>query len=491
MIPRISAVRLFALTLAVAASSAHADPAPATEMVTKGNNVYVRSGANDSYYATTKLAKGTRLTVVGVHGDWARVVPPDGSFSYVAKAYVARKTDASVGVITKSELNVRAGSMLNGLKTTVQTVLRENDEVQILGEQDDFFKIVPPPGVYLYVQTALLEPAPAETAAVTPAPKPAAAPKPAMPAGDALAAIPRPAVPVPAIPVPAVPVPAQPIPAQIIPPDPIQAIPQPAVPVPAIPVPAIPVPAVPIPATPIQGGAIVSITPATQPIAIVPATQPIAMIRPTTKPTEPTAAMKFNAAEAAFQQACLQPIDQQPLASLTEQYDALKNSKSLTSSTRQLITTRLGMLKSRTETRDKYVQAQKDRAQFLDLRQSQQAEQQELAQRMKDQEVSVYSALGTLRLSSLQQTGATLYRLTDPATGRTLVYIRSNDAKYSGMVNQFIGVKGDIAEDDNVHLKILTPTDAETVDTAKVGQTVTAAVMPPSMLGKTASVGQN
>src|SRR6478752_9162626 len=52
--------------------------------------VYVRSGAGDNYYPTMKLNTGTQVTVVGVKFDWLKVLPPEGSFCYVAKVYVEK-----------------------------------------------------------------------------------------------------------------------------------------------------------------------------------------------------------------------------------------------------------------------------------------------------------------------------------------------------------------------------------------------------------------
>ena len=59
-------------------------------------------------------------------------------------------------------------------------------------------------------------------------------------------------------------------------------------------------------------------------------------------------------------------------------------------------------------------------------------------------------------MSSLQQGNATLYRLTDPATGRTIVYLRSNDPKYASLLNQFVGVRGDLTSDERLRMKIIT-----------------------------------
>src|SRR5437870_10093343 len=51
--------------------------------VVNSNAVYVRSGPGENYYATLKLEKGAQVTVVGLKFDWLKIVPPDGSFSYV------------------------------------------------------------------------------------------------------------------------------------------------------------------------------------------------------------------------------------------------------------------------------------------------------------------------------------------------------------------------------------------------------------------------
>src|SRR5262249_17421169 len=73
------------------------------------NDVYVRSGPGENYYATAQLSKGAQVTVVGLKFDWLKIVPPEGSFCYVAKAYVEKRGDGSIGRVTKPDLNVRAG----------------------------------------------------------------------------------------------------------------------------------------------------------------------------------------------------------------------------------------------------------------------------------------------------------------------------------------------------------------------------------------------
>src|SRR5262249_19942312 len=115
--------------------------------------------------------------------------------------------------------------------------------------------------------------------------------------------------------------------------------------------------------------------------------------------------------------------------------------------------------------------------------------QGELEQRIKAADVQFYTAVGTLRTSSLQQGQQTLYRLTDPANGRTVVYIRSDDPKLGQFIGQFIGVKGEAVKDPPQALRYVTTTAFEQVNPAKIGQNVVAQITPPSMMpgGMTAS----
>ncbi len=432
-------------TAAPAAAAVAADGSQPFVGLLNDDNVYVRSGPSDVYYATTKLTKGAKVTAVATRSDWLKILPPEGSYSYVAKAYVEKRGDGTVGRVTKADLNVRAGSILNGLKTTVQTSLEQGEDVKIVGEQDEYFKIAPPAGAYLYIKKSFVDPAPQEVPAVPPVPVEkvrdpiASNPVPAnnTPANNVVVAPPAGGAPVPA--------------GNVIPPD-AQPTTKPSE-----------VAAVPAPST--------------QPVAVAPATQP----------AELTAEAKFDAAEAAFLDASSLPLNQQPVASLLKKYTALSADSTLPLSMKKITDMRVSTLKLRSDAREQYTSALKLASEAKARQVSLRAEQDELSQRIKDQQVMMFAALGTLRTSSLQQSGTTMYRLTDPGTGRTLVYVRSNDSKYAGMLNQFIGVKGDVTEDTNLSLKMITPTDAEQVDQAKVNTTVSAGIIPPSLLPKAAT----
>jgi uncharacterized protein YgiM (DUF1202 family) len=523
-----------AATLAISplARSAWADPttvAPAADAAQQAyygilnqDNVYIRSGPSDVFYATAKLNKGAKVTVVAVREPWLKIVPPEGSYCYVARAYVEKRGDGTVGRVTKAELNVRAGSTLNGLKTTVLTSLAEGDDVKILGEQDEYFKIAPPPGAYLYIMKTYVDPAPQAAGeqpivaapaksgdpiasapipvAVTP---PAAAPVAAAPVAPApVAPAPAPVAPAPVAPTVAARTAPAPTPVAVAPavapaPAPVAPAPAPVAPPTPAPVAAAPAPVAPVasavayakPASALLAAAttqptvVESSTATTQPtVAAVPTTQPVVAI---------SADARFDAVESSFLDATQRPLDQQPLNKLLTEYTSLSTDPQLPLSMRRITEMRIATIKLRADAQQQYLEAKKMDADAQARKLALKAEHEELAQKAKDQQLAMYTVLGTLRISSLQQSGTTLYRITDPAGGHTLLYLKSNDPKYTDLVDQFIGVRGDITEDSNLNLKVITPTGVEKVDPAKVNTTVTATLIPPSMLPKasTASVG--
>jgi hypothetical protein len=421
----------------------------------------VRSGPGvENYYATTRLNKGDHVAVIGTHGDWLMITPPPGSFCYVGKAWVTRDGDTDRGTISQPDAGVRTGSLLNDSKLTRPMHLNVGDAVTIVGDTREYFKIAPPAGSCLYIEKAAVDLTP--VAAATPA---QANPGQANP-GQAT---------------PGQATPAQPAAAAITPASGTTASGAPAS----------------ASATPPSKNdvAMTTMTPAapasTQPADAMtanPTTNPTAVaVAPTTKPSEPTAQTKFDGAEQSFADASAQPLEQQPLDTLTSQYSVLATDSTLPDSERKIVDMRLSTLRLRADAKTQYLDAMKMQADARSRRQAQKSEQDELAERIKQDNVMMYTAVGTLRASSLIQTGTTLYRICDPVSGRTMVYVRTNDPKYAALLNQFVGLKGDLSHDDAMNLKILTPTDGVTVDQSKVGTTIAATMVPPSMAGKSAT----
>ncbi len=121
------------------------------------NDVYVRSGDSLNHYTICKLRAGDRVTVVGERGEWYEILPPDGSFSLVSGDYVDT-ADNQKGLINGNNVRVRAGSLLNENKYTVQTLLSKGAEVSILGRNPDgFLRIKPPQGATVWINRSFVQ----------------------------------------------------------------------------------------------------------------------------------------------------------------------------------------------------------------------------------------------------------------------------------------------------------------------------------------------
>lgn len=154
-------------------ASAPAEP-PANELVvqspstpaaagTQGevtaNDVYVRSGDSTNHYTVCKLNAGNRVTILSERGEWYEIAPPPGTFSLISGDYVDT-ADGRTGIVNGDNVRVRAGSLLNENKYTVQAALQKGTTVNILGRNPDgFLRIEPPQGATLWINKSYVRPA--------------------------------------------------------------------------------------------------------------------------------------------------------------------------------------------------------------------------------------------------------------------------------------------------------------------------------------------
>ncbi|HEX8525008.1 MAG TPA: SH3 domain-containing protein [Tepidisphaeraceae bacterium] len=397
--------------------------------------VYVRSGPGDSYYPTTKLEPGAEVTVVGEKFDWLKITPPAGSYSYVAKAYIDKNADGT-GTVNKDEVNVRAGSTLNGLKTSIQSKLAKGATVQISDEKEDYYLIKPPADAYVYVAKQYVEPIREA------APQIAGANGTAVPGAGA--------------------------------PEPVAGTPDQAIAESANKN-AIGTTGFAGPAGPYEPGVK---TPST-----APSTEHAIADGAT---TQPSIEVTFNKLEADFSSASAKSIDEQPVTELLSQYKKMLADNSLPESMKRVADFRVRTLTARAQAKEQFAQVQKLQEESKKRQQALKAEQEEIAQTIKKNNVTLYAAVGTLRTSSFQNDKTTLYRLTDPDTGRTVVYLRTNDTKYAQLIGKFIGVKGEIATESALSMKVINPTDAAEIQQSELFKSIGAQIVPPSILPQTA-----
>ncbi|HEX8912602.1 MAG TPA: hypothetical protein VF796_09620, partial [Humisphaera sp.] len=384
---------------------------------------FVRAGAGENYYPTSKLDKGASVVVVGAKGNWLKILPPEGSFSYVQKVSVQKFGDGRQGKVAGTQQPwVRAGSGLQPLMWAMQTRLAPRDTVEIVGEDELYFKIKPPTGAYLYIAKDAVEARPngegrpvAETPPVTPPITPPAGPE-------------QPPVTPPVAEATAGSTPVQP--ERVAPPTQPSVAEAPAAGTAVLP---------PIP----------NVTPATGPSA-APEAPAVAEVPAEEQPKILTAAeavAKLQELEAKFADASQQPLENQPLVDLAKGYKQVAGAQGINDVTRRVAEVRLNTLKVRSDAREMARQHEAARRDAAAKVGSLTAEHNELGGLVAQSQLKLFTAVGTLRASSLQVSKTPLYRVTDPQSGRTLAYVWGTDAKLAGMVDKFVGLRGPIGVD--------------------------------------------
>lgn len=407
------------------------------------SGVNVRSGPADSYYPTMQLSKGERVTVVGHRFDWLKIVPPQGSFSYVAKIYVDREGQSASGTINRDDVLVRAGSTLSPMKAQAQTKLAKGSSVEILGESDEYYKVKPPVGAYLYVKKDFVSMVNPAGAAAAVAATPAAA-------GGITAA---------------------------------------STTEPAAGAAAMETGAAGIGAAAGQGTSsdLVEVTPTTKkPMHTTHKAEKAADAKADAdvKPADvdQEAEAEFRKLEARFNQSKELPLEDQPIADMLKGYQELQDNSKLSATSRRMAAFRVKYLTAVEAQQADLVKAKQEAANFSAQQAELEAQRKQIEDRLKQTGVAVYQAVGQLQVSGVQKDGQPLLRLVDPADGHTLVYIRTSDAKLRGMVGKFVGVRGEVAKDDRLRVDYIEPNEMEQIDPGRVFKGVTAKIYPPSSL---------
>lgn len=390
------------------------------------NAVYVRCRpSEEGPYATMKLNRGDKVTVLGIKGTWLKIMPPDGSFAYVPKSFVIMRLDGTIGRMNR-EWIAKAGSQLNDLVVQPLATVHDGEDVQIIGQHNEYFKIKPPKDSYFWINKQFVDP-------VQVIPKPDDQPK-ATPQDQSPAA----------------------------PPDSGEQ------------------------SAPREQKEVVSQDQTDRGPTSRPAEQVAESSNtqsPATQPAAFDAVGEYDKLEEQFKDLNNKPILEQPLAEMMASYEKVLASDDLPPSMRRIAELRVATLKARNDAREQFLAVRKQNEQTAQKQQALAAEKQEIEVRIKENDLQIFTALGTLRTSSLQVGQGTLYRLTDPATGRTVAYIRTNDSvKFGGFLGQFIGVRGPVSSEHQLKSVIQNPSEVQPIDPSKVNTSVAAQFIPPSMV---------
>lgn len=508
---RLNRILMLGMVLGIGATWAAAQEPPFAGLVST-DKVNIRSGADDLFYAVGLLNAGDLVQVRENLAGWYKIDPPAGSYSFIEKKFVTADASGKQGAVTENRVRVLAPAPTGPRESfKTQLALDKGATVELLGEQDGFYKIVSPKGVFLYVHQKYVKPATAEQIAAAQGPKPQA-PAPSTLAGNtqvkpspsptATAAAPSPAAP----PAPSAP---KPTPAEVDGPSRT---------------PIAPASARSINATVAADGTIryadqsldregfaqelkdaLSDNPelevllradkqaryedvvatmeiATQAgvrklsfvreqaVASAPPTPPVveAPTEPVTPPVveaeKPVAPPlpQLDELERRFKDISKLPILEQPLAELRTEYEKLLV-ETLSDTDRAVVKSRITIIEHRREIqikladvnsfRDKLVVAQEERKK-IDLAKP-----------------KVYTSVGRLLTSSLY-TGdrlPLLYRIVDQANGLTVAYIRpAENQDHALFIGQYVGVVGDKEFDPSLKLHVIRTEEIVVLEPKKI-----------------------
>ena len=152
--------------------SAAANPAvaeqtfPYTAYVT-ADQVFVRSGPGENYYATDKLKAGTAVEVYRHDpGGWYAIRPPKDSFSWVSSRHL-RMEGNHLATVTDERVAAQVGSRLSDVRDIIQVRLHKGETVEVLdprgrgndgGPAQPWYKIAPPSGEFRWISGRFVDP---------------------------------------------------------------------------------------------------------------------------------------------------------------------------------------------------------------------------------------------------------------------------------------------------------------------------------------------
>jgi len=166
-----------------------------------------------------------------------------------------------------------------------------------------------------------------------------------------------------------------------------------------------------------------------------------------------------QAAEARYGQVLNEPLEKQPLAELISTYESLQGDATIPPLDRRIVSARLAQLRRNQELATalrSISQTQTDLQNAPPIRIEPQS-----SRVLNNGPDARYTAVGLLLASSVfnGQNMPTLFRIVDPATGRTVAYVRPVSAlsplEWAAMLGKTVGVIGESKSDPALKLRII------------------------------------
>lgn len=159
---------LVALLVCIATATRAVEPTFPNKAYIAADDVYVRSGPGENYYATDKLKAGTEVEVYRHDpGGWYAIRPPKESFSWVSSRHLQLDGN-NLATVTDDRVAARVGSRLNDTRDVIQVRLHKGEVVEVLEPRGNvpagnlgataWYKIAPPAGEFRWVSGRFVDP---------------------------------------------------------------------------------------------------------------------------------------------------------------------------------------------------------------------------------------------------------------------------------------------------------------------------------------------
>lgn len=147
------------LAFSVAPAGAQQGSFEAYEGVVVMDATPIRSGAGRAYYEVGTLNEGDVVNVEDELFGWYKVRATEGVYSYVDRKNVDAKGDGSWGLVNTDRTMVNAAHAKKGPADSYRSQgdLDKGDRVEIVGQKDNAYKIIPPEGAFVFLPPRSVE----------------------------------------------------------------------------------------------------------------------------------------------------------------------------------------------------------------------------------------------------------------------------------------------------------------------------------------------
>ncbi|MFH1854241.1 MAG: SH3 domain-containing protein [Candidatus Omnitrophota bacterium] len=119
----------------------------------KSNGANVRAGDNVNFTSLCRLEDGDPVKVVGKRYSWYKIILPRKAYVYIKMDFVESPSKKGEAEINAMRVNLRAGP---DTSYAILGQISKPEKIRIAGEENGWYKIIPPEGVTGWIHSSQL-----------------------------------------------------------------------------------------------------------------------------------------------------------------------------------------------------------------------------------------------------------------------------------------------------------------------------------------------